>query len=134
VGGQIGGMLEFRDTVLTPAQAELGKLAVGLAESFNQVHHQGVDLYGQMGGDFFNIGNPTRHRQQQQHRHRLSATYGDLGKLDAQNVVLQFDGTHWKASRADTGASVPLTGTGTAADPLVINGVQAGGRRHAGGQ
>ncbi len=49
VGGQIGGLLEFRDTVLTPAQAELGKLAVGLAESFNQVHHQGVDLYGQLG-------------------------------------------------------------------------------------
>lgn len=38
-------------------------------------------------------------------------------------MVLQFDGSNWKASRADTGASVPLAGTGTAADPLVINGV-----------
>ena len=56
--GQIGGLLEFRDTVLTPAQAELGKLAVGLAETFNSTHRQGVDLYGQMGGDFFNIGTP----------------------------------------------------------------------------
>lgn len=125
VGGQIGGLMEFRDTVLTPAQAELGKLAVGLAETFNQAHHQGVDLYGKMGGDFFNIGNPrVTANNGNTGTASLSATYGDLGKLDAQNVVLQFDGTNWKASRADTGASVPLTGSGTAADPLVINGVK----------
>ncbi len=125
VGGQIGGLLEFRDTVLTPAQAELGKLAVGLAETFNQAHHQGVDMYGQLGGDFFNIGNPrVTANNSNTGTASLSATYGDLGKLDAQNVVLQFDGTNWKASRADTGASVPLTGSGTAADPLVINGVK----------
>ncbi|WP_191862406.1 flagellar hook-associated protein FlgK [Stenotrophomonas sp. AS012628] len=125
VGGQIGGLLEFRDTVLTPAQAELGKLAVGLAETFNQAHHQGVDLYGQLGGDFFNIGNPrVTANNSNTGTASLSATYGDLGKLDAQNVVLQFDGTNWKASRADTGASVPLTGSGTAADPLMINGVK----------
>ncbi|HEL2977411.1 TPA: flagellar hook-associated protein FlgK [Stenotrophomonas maltophilia] len=125
VGGQIGGLLEFRDTVLTPAQAELGKLAVGLAETFNQAHHQGVDLYGKMGGDFFNIGNPrVTANNSNTGTASLSATYGDLGKLDAQNVVLQFDGTHWKASRADTGASIPLTGSGTAADPLLINGVK----------
>lgn len=125
VGGQIGGLMEFRDTVLTPAQAELGKLAVGLAETFNQAHHQGVDLYGKMGGDFFNIGNPrVTANNSNTGTASLSATYGDLGKLDAQNVVLQFDGTNWKATRADTGASVPLTGSGTAADPLVINGVK----------
>lgn len=124
VGGQIGGLMEFRDTVLTPAQAELGKLAVGLAEAFNQAHHQGVDMYGQLGGDFFNIGNPrVTANNANTGTASLSATYGDLGKLDAQNVVLQFDGSNWKASRADTGASVPLAGTGTAADPLVINGV-----------
>ncbi|UQA72461.1 flagellar hook-associated protein FlgK [Stenotrophomonas maltophilia] len=125
VGGQIGGLMEFRDTVLTPAQAELGKLAVGLAETFNQAHHQGVDLYGKLGGDFFNIGNPrVTANNSNTGTASLSATYGDLGKLDAQNVVLQFDGTNWKASRADTGASVPLTGSGTAADPLMINGVK----------
>ncbi|CAM0123035.1 flagellar hook-associated protein 1 FlgK [Stenotrophomonas geniculata] len=125
VGGQVGGLMEFRDTVLTPAQAELGKLAVGLAETFNQAHHQGVDMYGQLGGDFFNIGNPrVTANNANTGTASLSATYGDLGKLDAQNVVLQFDGTNWKASRADTGASIPLTGTGTAADPLVINGVK----------
>lgn len=125
VGGQIGGLLEFRDTVLTPAQAELGKLAVGLADTFNSTHRQGVDLYGQMGADFFNIGNPrVTGNASNTGTGTISASYGDLGKLDAQNIVLKFDGSNWAASRADTGASVPLTGTGTAADPIVINGVK----------
>lgn len=124
VGGQIGGLLEFRDTVLTPAQAELGKLAVGLAETFNSTHRQGVDLYGQMGADFFTIGNPrVTGNANNTGTGSITASYGDLGKLEAQNIVLKFDGTTWAASRADTGASVPMTGTGTAADPLVINGV-----------
>jgi len=125
VGGQIGGLLEFRDTVLTPAQAELGKLAVGLAETFNSTHRQGVDLYGQMGGDFFNIGTPrVTGNAGNTGTGVITASYGDLGKLEAQNIVLKFDGSNWAASRADTGASVPLTGTGTAADPLIINGVE----------
>jgi hypothetical protein len=38
--------------------------------------------------------------------------------------VLKFDGGTWQATRADTGAAVPMTGTGTAADPLVLNGVE----------
>jgi len=125
VGGQIGGLLEFRDTVLTPAQAELGKLAVGLAETFNSTHRQGVDLYGQMGGDFFNIGTPrVTGNAGNTGTGAITASYGDLGKLEAQNIVLKFDGSNWAASRADTGASVPLAGTGTAADPLIINGVK----------
>jgi flagellar hook-associated protein 1 FlgK len=125
VGGQIGGLLVFRDTVLTPAQAELGKLAVGLAETFNSTHRQGVDLYGQMGGDFFNIGTPrVTGNAGNTGTGAITASYDDLGKLEAQNIVLKFDGSNWAASRADTGASVPLTGTGTAADPLIINGVK----------
>lgn len=44
--------------------------------------------------------------------------------MEAQNIVLKLDGTQWQATRADTGATVALTGTGTTADPLVINGVK----------
>ncbi|KAF1017195.1 MAG: Flagellar hook-associated protein 1 [Stenotrophomonas maltophilia] len=125
LGGQVGGLLEFRDTVLTQAQAELGKLAVGLADQFNQIHHQGVDLYGNMGGDFFNLGTPrVNGSTANTGTASLTATYGDLSKLDAQNIVLKFDGTQWQASRSDTGASVAMTGTGTAADPFVVNDVK----------
>jgi len=125
IGGQIGGLLEFRDTVLTPTQAELGKLAVGMATTFNETHHQGVDQYGQMGADFFNLGTPrVTNNSANTGSASFTSNYGDLTKLDGQNLVLKFDGTQWQATRADTGASIPLTGSGTAADPLVINGVE----------
>ncbi len=125
LGGQIGGLLEFRETVLTPTQAELGRLAVGLASSFNDTHHLGVDLYGNMGGDFFSFGSPRiTGNAGNTGTANFSTAYGDLSKLDGQNVMLQFNGTTWQATRADTGAAIPMTGTGTAADPLVINGVE----------
>lgn len=125
LGGQVGGMLEFRDTVLTPAQAELGKLAVGLATTFNETHRNGVDLYGNMGGDLFNIGSPrVTGNTSNTGTASITASYGDLSSLDAQNIVLKYDGTQWLAMRPDTGASVAMTGTGTATDPLKINGVE----------
>jgi len=125
VGGQIGGLLEFRNTVLTPTQAELGKLAVGLASSFNDAHHQGVDLYGNMGADFFSYGSPrVTGNSANTGSASVSASFGDLSRLDGQNIVLKFDGGTWQATRADTGAAVPMTGTGSAADPLVLNGVE----------
>jgi flagellar hook-associated protein 1 FlgK len=125
LGGKVGGLMDFRSKVLDPAQSELGRIAVGLAEAYNQQHRAGMDLNGQMGGDFFNIPAPAVNGHAgNTGSATLTASVGDLSKLDAQNVVLKFDGTAWTATRADTGANVPLTGTGTAADPLVVNGVE----------
>lgn len=53
LGGQIGGLVEFRTTVLDPAAAELGRVATSLAQTFNAGHRAGMDQYGQMGADFF---------------------------------------------------------------------------------
>lgn len=54
-GGALGGLLDFRNSILETAQNSLGRLAVGLAETFNNQHKLGVDLNGVLGGDFFNI-------------------------------------------------------------------------------
>lgn len=124
LGGQIGGLLEFRSNVLEPTQAELGRLAVGMASSFNTAHSQGMDLYGALGGNFFNIGSPTTAANPKNTgTAALTASFSNLGAVDGQNVTLSFDAGSWKATRTDTGSTVPLTGTGTAADPLVVNGV-----------
>ncbi|MGE8280035.1 MAG: flagellar hook-associated protein FlgK [Stenotrophomonas sp.] len=125
VGGQMGGLLEFRDSVLTPAQAELGRLAVGMALQFNQAHGEGMDLYGDMGSDFFNIGAPKiTANTGNAGSASLTASYGDTTALDGQPLLIKFNGSSWEASRADTGAGVAMTGSGTTADPFVINGVQ----------
>ncbi|KFI21970.1 flagellar hook-associated protein FlgK [Nitrosococcus oceani] len=52
-GGELGALLSFRDEVLAPSRNALGQLAVGVAQSFNEQHRLGVDLQGELGGDFF---------------------------------------------------------------------------------
>ena len=54
-GGTLGGLMEFRNGILDSAQNSLGRVALGLAQSFNDQHKLGVDLNGNLGGDFFNI-------------------------------------------------------------------------------
>jgi flagellar hook-associated protein 1 FlgK len=124
LGGQMGGLLEFRSTVLEPAQGELGRITLALAQTFNAGHRGGVDLYGDMGGDFFSVPAPrvTGHSANTSTA-SLTASVADISALDTLNVVLRFDGAGWTATRADTGAAVTVTGTGAAGDPLRVGGI-----------
>ena len=55
LGGGLGGLFKYRERVLEPAQRDLGKLAIGLADAVNTQNRQGMDLDQQLGGDIFNI-------------------------------------------------------------------------------
>jgi len=124
LGGQMGALLEFRSNVLDPALGELGRIAVSLARTFNEGHAAGMDLYGQLGGEFFDLPAPkVAPHSGNGGTALLTAQVSDTGALRAQDVVLRFDGTDWTATNAGNGAPVAMTGTGTAADPLVVNGV-----------
>ncbi len=52
-GGRIGGLVDFRNRVLEPSQNALGLIAVGLTSMVNEQHRMGMDLKGNLGGDFF---------------------------------------------------------------------------------
>lgn len=125
LGGQIGGLIEFRTTVLDPAVAELGRIATSLAQTFNESHRAGLDQYGELGGDFFKLSPPriTSHAGNTGNA-ELQTSVGSVAALNAQNVLLRFDGSDWVATHPDTGASIPITGSGTALDPLVVNGIE----------
>lgn len=136
-GGVLGGLMAFRSEALDAARRELGLTAVGLAEAVNQVHRQGMDFSGVMGGDFFTpmdvgvygaTGNGGTAS--------VAATVEDFGTLTAQDFELRFDGTAWQLRDAVTGTPIAMSGSGTAADPfrasglaLVISGAAAGGDR-----
>ena len=125
LGGQIGGLVEFRTTVLDPAMAELGRIATSLAQTFNEGHRAGMDQYGQMGADFFTLPAPRLSSNANNTGNAsLTTSVGSVAGLNAQNVLLRFDGAAWVATHPDTGASIPMTGTGTAADPLLVNGIE----------
>lgn len=52
-GGEVGGLLEFRDSVLAESFNELGRIAMVMASNFNDAHAQGIDLSNNFGGNFF---------------------------------------------------------------------------------
>lgn len=57
-GGKLGGLIEYRQDVLDDVQNNLGRMAVGLAYAFNELHKQGVDLHDNDGTDFFKVAPP----------------------------------------------------------------------------
>src|SRR3990167_5728011 len=59
LGGKIGASLEFRSTVLDPAQRELGQLALAFTDAFNTQNRLGMNADGNLGGDLFTLPNFT---------------------------------------------------------------------------
>jgi len=53
-GGELSGILRFRDNVLDLAQQRLGSIAASISMEFNTIHQKGFDLNGKAGGFFFN--------------------------------------------------------------------------------
>lgn len=58
-GGSLGGLLGFRSQSLDMAQNSLGRIALTLAQNFNDQHRLGQDLSGALGTSFFNMATPS---------------------------------------------------------------------------
>lgn len=58
-GGEIGGLVDIRENILMPALNSLGRVALGLQNSFNEQHKLGLDLQGDQGLDFFSFDGDT---------------------------------------------------------------------------
>lgn len=52
-GGELGGLLRFQNTIMDQTYNELGRIAVVMADTFNQVHSQGLNLDNEFGRNFF---------------------------------------------------------------------------------
>ena len=55
MGGTLGGIYQYREQVLEPAQRNLGRLATTLADTVNTQNKQGMDLDLQLGSDIFKV-------------------------------------------------------------------------------
>jgi flagellar hook-associated protein 1 FlgK len=54
-GGSLGGLIAFRSESLDEAQNAIGRIALTLAQNFNDQHRLGQDLDGDPGGDYFDM-------------------------------------------------------------------------------
>ena len=124
-GGQLGGLLDFRNSGLDVANANLGKVAAGLADAFNDQHKLGVDLNGQPGGNFFNdihayVGYDNRNAPTS--TVKVDATIVDAAALTTSDYDINYNGTDFIVTRASDGATTTIAPY-PQAQPQVIDGV-----------
>ena len=55
VGGEIGGLLRYRNDVLEINRRELGQISLALSDAMNEQNKLGMDLDGDLGVDLFNM-------------------------------------------------------------------------------
>ena len=128
-GGRLGGELSFRSASLDGAQNALGRLAVGVAQSFNAQHRLGQDLNGALGGDFFSFTGPTvLPNSGNLGSADVTATLQDASALTTSSYSLKYtgssggnenfeltrdsDGTTWLATPFVVGTSGTITKDG----------------------
>jgi flagellar hook-associated protein 1 FlgK len=123
-GGTLGGMLDFRTQMLDPARNAIGRMSIALSDVMNQQHRSGMDLSGNLGGDFFAVGGVLVQSNANNSGNASAAvTRTNTGALTTSDYLLVSTASGWSLRRADTGAAVTMTGTGTAADPFVADGL-----------
>ena len=99
-GGELGGLLAFRENTLNPARNALGRIAMVLAENFNGQHKLGVDRNGQFGGDVFAAGVPQANAASTNAgTAQLAATVTNYAALTDSDYRVQWDGTNWNVTR-----------------------------------
>ena len=121
-GGKVGGLQRFREEMLDPVANQLGRVAVGLGHFLNEQQAKGMDLRGQPGEPLFEIGEP-KWSAFPGVNSQLQVSWNDIGQITDADYKLQYSGGSWSISRTDTGETLTMSGSGTAADPFVVDGV-----------
>ncbi|MDH3511499.1 MAG: flagellar hook-associated protein FlgK [Gammaproteobacteria bacterium] len=134
-GGAVAGLMSFRNDTLNAVRRDLGQVAVGMSVVFNSQHREGIDLNGDLGGDFFaNLAPAVAGSANNTGAANVTAVIGDASAVEAKDYVLRFDGAAWQLFDAGTGAPKSMTGSGTGADPFIAGGLEitVGGAAAAG--
>jgi len=124
-GGKLGGLFDFRATTLTNAQNELGRIAIGLATTFNDQHKLGQDKTGAMGTDFFNMTPPLVNASTLNTGNAsVNATITNVSLLKASDYKVAYDGTNYVVTRLSDSTQVNSTaGPGFPAGGITVDGV-----------
>lgn len=108
-GGELGGLLDFRNNVLIPSRNSLGRVAIGMADTFNDQHRQGMDLFDNLGGDFFTFSQPqTIPYSINTGAAAVTTTITDISQLTSDDYTLSFDGANWNVL-SSSGSTATLT-------------------------
>ena len=108
-GGRLGALLDMRSSVLDESQNALGRIAIGLAQEFNDQHKRGFDLDGNLGKDFFKVPEPEVLAGRNAAEGEPTVEVTDLSGLTTDDYRLRFDGEDWVLRREPGGQLVNVS-------------------------
>ncbi|HCL3642119.1 TPA: flagellar hook-associated protein FlgK [Pseudomonas aeruginosa] len=135
-GGEMGGLLAYRNSALDSSYNKLGQLAITLADTINKQLGKGLDLAGKAGANLFgDINDPditalrvlAKNGNTGNVHANLNIT--DTSKLNSSDFRLDFDGTNFTARRLGDDANMQVTVSGSGPYTLSFkdaNGVDQG--------
>ncbi|WP_199739123.1 flagellar hook-associated protein FlgK [Herminiimonas sp. KBW02] len=107
VGGNLGGLFEYRNKTLDPIQNSLGRIALGLAATFNAQHRLGQDQNGNLGGDLFNMASPVVNPSDNNTGNAsVAASISNVDALTTSDYRLTYDGTNYTVTRMSDNVSM----------------------------
>ena len=123
-GGAIGGLLDARRNLIDPALENLGRVAVSLASEVNAVQTQGLTADGSVGSALFEVPSARVFAASSNSGSAsVGLGFGNLGQLTGDDYLLRNTGGAWQLTRAKSGEAVGFTGSGSSADPFVVEGL-----------
>ena len=115
-GGELGGLIRYRQEVLDSTFNSLGRLALAVSDQVNSQLGQGLDLKGQVGSALFGDFNDpalaalrVRVFSSNSSNAQPLLNIGDTSLLTASDYRLEFDGTNYTARRLSDNAMMSVT-------------------------
>ncbi|KJZ63249.1 flagellar hook-associated protein FlgK [Pseudomonas fluorescens] len=127
-GGEIGGLLRYRSTVLDPAMNELGRVALVVADQMNSIQAHGIDKNGDFGSNLFNSINSAAQMAQRSIASgnnsvgsgNFDVSIKDTGKLTINDYKVTFtSATDYTVQRLPDNSSMGSFSTLTTPPPVI---------------
>ena len=126
-GGQIGGLLRYRNDVLNPSMNELGRVALVVADSINSQLGQGLDANGQFGSALFSSINSAAAISQRSLASsnnsagsgNLDVTIANSGALTTYDYEVKFTGPNQYSVRRSDGTDMGNFDLTTTPPPVI---------------
>ncbi|MCO5400308.1 flagellar hook-associated protein FlgK [Ralstonia soli] len=123
-GGALGGLMDFRQNTLVPAQNSLGQLAVAVSADINAQNQLGMDANGNMGTAMFSTASPSvAASNANTGTGTLTATITNANVGKGLDYQVQYAGGNYTVSHypPDGSAAVTVTSWPTTIDGVTLN-------------
>lgn len=126
VGGELGGILEFRTNTLDRVQNSIGRIAMSLAATFNAQHALGIDTLGQQGQAFFvqaEVYVSAAKDNARTSTAKVAAVVSDPTQLTDSDYKVESDGNHFFVTRLSDKQRTKIDPYDAAGTTRTIDGV-----------